>query len=437
VKSQTPSAPTYGIHTLGCKANQYDSQRIAEALEALGYRMAGPLDVPGLIIINTCTVTGTADRKSRQLVRRAVRRHPEARVFVTGCCATLSGGTMGSIEGVSGAYGRLDRATMIEAIAGGGPVPPAARLEGDFGISAFRGRSRAFVKIQDGCNSSCTYCIVPRARGRSRSRPLQDVVREAQRLTDAGLAELVLTGIHLGSYGRDLGRDVDLARAVRAVAAVPGVGRVRLSSIEPLELTDPLLDAMAECPQVCPHLHLPLQSGDDGVLRRMGRPYTARQFLQAVGRARERLDRPAVTGDVIVGFPGETESEFENTVGACREAGFSRMHVFPFSPRPGTPAAAMHGQVPGAVVKGRLARLEELAEEMACAWAQGFVGREVRVLFERKGPGGLLEGYTERYVHLRAPGPDALAGRIVRVRCVRAEGRGLVGEEGASAISDC
>ena len=304
---------------------------------------------------------------------------------------------------------------------------------GDFGISSFSARTsglerrtRAFLKIQDGCDAGCSYCILPHVRGAPRSRPLSDVRAEAERLARAGFAEIVLTGIHLGFYGRDLSDRPVLAQAVEAVARTRGVERVRLSSIEPNEVDEPLLDAMQH-PAVCPHLHLPLQSGDAQVLVRMGRPYTPARFLAVVERARERLDRPAITTDVMVGFPGETDEQFEHTLELCRGARFSRIHVFPFSPRPGTAAAGMAGRLPAKLVAERSARLRELARQMASDWAQTFVGATVPVLFDRCTPSGRLRGYTDRYVPLTAAGAPAHVGHVVAVQATARSAASLLG----------
>jgi len=424
-------ADTFHIDTLGCKANQYDSRRIAEALGRLGLRRAVPGEPPGVHVINTCTVTHVADRKSRQLVRRAVRQKPPARVFVTGCYATRHPRALRQIAGVEGVFARAEWNAMLEAIAAG-PLSPRARIEGDFGVAGFTGRARAYVKIQEGCDFGCAYCVVPGVRGRPRSRPLGSVLDEARRLIEGGFQEIVLTGIHLGLYGRDLDDGVALPDVVERVARLKGVGRVRLSSIEAPEVSERLLEAMRH-PAVCEHLHLALQSGDDRVLARMRRRYDAATFLRAVELARSRLDRPAVTGDVIVGFPGETEEEFESTLRVCREAAFSRTHVFAFSPRPGTPAAQMPGRVPSEVVKQRCARLKELARKLAEQWARSFVGRTVRVLFEEQQPDGALAGYTDRYVRLAARGDEARVGELHPVRCERAADTSLQGRILAAA----
>jgi len=417
---------TYLIETLGCKANAYDSRRLAEALEALGFRPVPDGRSPHVCILNTCTVTAVADRKSRQRAARLVREYPGSRVFITGCAAT-AGPEQFRTAGPAGVYGRGEWPRLLEAV-NGGPLPPGCPdLSGDFGVHGFGGRVRAFLKVQEGCDAGCAYCILPMVRGRPRSRPLADAVAEAERLAAAGFREIVLTGIHLGLYGRDLGDGTDLAALVGAVAETPGLERLRLSSVEAGELTPQLLDAMRH-PAVCPHLHLPLQSGDAQVLRAMRRPYSPAQFEAAVEFARLMLERPAITTDVMVGFPGETEEQFERTLDFCRRVRFGRMHVFPFSARHGTVAAAMPGQLAPAVIARRAARLRRLAAELAAGWAEGFVGTSVRVLFEREARPGVLVGYTDRYVRLSAPGPASLVGRAARVRCTGCDGPALRGQ---------
>jgi len=421
----TAGRGTYLIETLGCKTNAYDSRRLVEALEALGFRPVERGQEPDVCLLNTCTVTGTADRKSRKLAARLARKHPRARVYVTGCYATASPDELAAVRGVAGVYGRDEWSGLLEAVHGGPPPASWGTPGGDFGIHSFGGRVRAFLKVQDGCDAFCSYCILPRVRGGPRSRPPADVRAEAERLVAAGFPELVLTGIRLGLYGCDQD-GVTLAGIVREVAAVPDLGRLRLSSLEPMEVDEELLEAMGH-PAVCAHLHLPLQSGDATVLRRMNRPYTPERFLSSVELARRRLERPAITTDVIAGFPGETEAQFDNTMALCRAAGFSRMHVFPFSPRPGTPAAEMPDHVPGRVVRERVRRLTALAVELAADWAEGFVGRRVRVLFETRRATGRLSAYTDRYVRVFAPGGADLVGRTAHVLCAKRDGARLHG----------
>jgi len=415
----------FTIETLGCKANQYDSQRLAEALVGLGWREAGSDENPDIVLVNTCTVTTRCSRKCRQIVNRAVRDYPEARVFVTGCYATGFRNELTALDGVAGVFGRDEWEDMYAAIAGADARCPES-LSGDFGIKAFSGRSRAMLKIQDGCNSYCSYCIVPYVRGAPRSRALPAVRAEAKRLADAGFREIVITGIHLGKYGEDLADRPTLAEAVETVANVDRVKRVRLSSIKANEVTDTLLQAM-RAPSVCPHLHLPLQSGDNHILEKMNRGYTAEEFLHTVEKARDVLSNPAITTDVMVGFPGESKEYFRHTVEICEQVGFSRMHVFPFSTRPGTRAASMGNRIHSKIAKRRSKRLNKLAGKLQQKWADSFVGQEVRVLFEERKNASLC-GYTDRYVRLSADAPAGYEDKIARVRCVKRRGKILQGE---------
>ncbi len=434
---------TYRIETLGCKANVYDSRRLAEALEALGWRPAEDGRPADTCILNTCTVTAVADRKCRRRAARLVKENPGARVFVTGCSASAAPEALARIAGLAGIYRRGSWAELIRAVNGGRADAPAPGVAGDFGISSFEGRARAFLKVQEGCDSFCSYCILPYVRGAPRSRDLADVRAEAERLAAAGFGEIVVTGIHVGLYGRDLPGRPSLASALLAGADAPGVERVRLSSTEAGEVDDELLDAMAH-PRVCAHLHVPLQSGDADVLRRMSRRYTPEGFLRVVERARRCLDRPAITTDVMVGFPGESDAQFEHTLALCRAARFSRIHVFPFSARPGTAAARMPERVAVKVVRERSRRLRDLGKELAGEWAQGFVGASERVLFEScssalKAPERAefgarpslarprLTGYTDRYVRFSAPADPSLLGHAVPVLCTSRRGAALVG----------
>jgi len=427
----------YRIETLGCKANAYDSRRLTEALEALGWRPAEEQEPADACILNTCTVTAVADRKSRQRAARLAKDNPGARVFVTGCYASASPAALARVPGLAGVYGRESWKALLEAI-NGAPLPAdAGQLSGDFGISSFEGRARAFLKVQEGCDSFCSYCILPHVRGKPRSRPLTEVRAEAERLASAGFAEIVVTGIHVGLYGRDLPDRPSLASALLAVAETPGVERVRLSSIEANEVNEGLVEAMAH-PRICAHLHIPLQSGDPDVLRRMNRAYMPEGFLRVLELARARLSMPAITTDIMVGFPGESDAQFERTLAFCRAARFSRAHVFPFSARPGTAAATMPGRVPSKVVQERSRGLRKLAGELAVEWAESFIGRTERVLFETcsaarrarskpPGRGGHLAGYTERYVRFTASGSADLLGSVAQVLCTARKGAGLSG----------
>lgn len=407
---------TFALANLGCKVNQYDGQVMRERLAALGWREVPFRERADLYVVNTCTVTARADDKCRKQVRRAIRRNSEARVIVTGCGAECGAETFAAIEGVSAVFTR-DQMVHVAAYLENDLIPRPGDAFAQ-GISGFAGHTRAFLKIQDGCDANCAYCIVPKVRGPMRSRPLNEVRSEAERLVAVGHIEIVLTGIHVGRYGADLGAAVCLVDAARAVLETPGVERMRVSSIEAVELTDALLDLAASDGRFCPHFHLPLQSGDDALLAAMRRRYTVAEFLGRVGRIRKRLDRPSITTDVMVGFPGETDAQFENTLAVCREAGFSRMHIFPFSPRPGTAAAEMPDPVPQHRVRQREQRLQALARELALAYKQTFVGQEIYPLVEhrRSSASGLLTGWSAQYLRTDFAGSDELMGRIMSVR---------------------
>ncbi len=390
---------TFHLDTLGCKANQYDSQRLAESLRAYGLSPAKDGESPDIVIVNSCTITHRSDRKCRKRARRAARENPAATVVVTGCYAESNRNALEDLEGVDAVFSRQHWPALLEYVTeqprNTSPLPAAD----GYGITDYADRTRAVLKIQEGCDHYCSYCIVPSVRGPKQSRPLGDAVEEARRLVDAGFTEVVLTGIHLGKYGEDLDASVGLADAVRAIADVSGLQRLRLSSIKADEVTDDLLTAMQD----------------------------PEQFLDTVRRAREALNRPAITSDVMVGFPGETDEMFENTIDVCRRARFSRIHVFPFSAREGTKAADMTGKVHSKVKKRRSGRLRELAEQMAAEWAQSFVGERVEALFERRRD-GRLDGYTARYAPIEADGSEDLVGVPVSVECRTAQDDTLWGE---------
>jgi threonylcarbamoyladenosine tRNA methylthiotransferase MtaB len=434
--------PTCAFITLGCKVNQYDTQAIREALGRLGFSEAAPQESADLYVVNTCCVTVESDRKSLREVRRIARQRPGAVLIVTGCSADAATEAIRAIPGVSCVVGNGDKpklahiaaVALAEATGGRAPREPAPDLDRDTlpwpSVAAFAGHTRAFVKIEDGCNSFCSYCIVPHVRGRVRSRPPEEVVAEVERLVGNGYLEVVLTGIHLGAYGVERGGAWALVPLLERLARTPGLRRLRLSSIEVGEVSDELIRLVAGSESLCPHFHIPLQSGDDEVLRAMNRHYTAVDYLAALDAIRRRIDEPALTADVIVGFPGETDAQFRRTVDVVRQAAFGRLHVFPYSDRGGTPASRLADKVPRDVIHARRQALLEVGRELALAYHRRFAGRTVEPLVEgrRDSRTGLLCGYTERYVRVFFAGPDALQGTIVPV-CVRdARVRGVVGE---------
>ncbi len=403
---------TARIVTFGCKTNQYEGDALASALAKAGVRVDEAAQ-PDIVIVNSCTVTEKADRRARQAVMRIAREHPAARIYITGCYAAREADQLRRLPNVAGVF--ADKTELARIITRG--KEPAASVEPPAGR-----RGRAYLKIQDGCDARCSYCIVPLVRPALSSKPLDAILIEARELVAAGFLEIVLTGIHVGKYSGSL------AKVISGVAATPGLARLRLSSIEMPELAEEIIELMASNPVVCPHVHLPLQSGDSGILAAMNRRYSPGQFLDAVGRIRERIPDAAVTTDVIVGFPGESDSAFENTLRVVREARFSKVHVFRFSARAGTKAATLPGHVTQRVVTRRKRQLMTLADELALDYARAFVGRNVEVIVETVEPGKsgravartVASGLTERYLRVTFDAGPELIGRKALVTIERA-----------------
>ncbi len=423
---------TVSFTTLGCKVNQYDSQAMLEQFEQHGYAAARPGTAADVYVVNTCTVTGTGDKKSMQIIRRCRRRNPQAELIVTGCLAQRMGENLRE-TGARLILGNQYRAQVVEllekAVAEGTQIVAVENVEGvpyePLSIHNHEGHTRAVMKIQEGCDNHCTYCIIPSVRGTIRSRPLEAIREEAKALAKAGFQELVLTGIHLTSYGRDLEGRPSLADAVKA-ACVEGITRIRLGSLEPRVANDAFVAALKDMPELCPQFHLALQSGSDSVLRRMKRGYNTTQFMAAVERIRAAWPTAAFTTDVIVGFPGETEEEFEETLQFSKAVGFARMHVFPFSPRETTPAAEMPDQIPEHVKAERVRRLIALGDELAKNYHERFLGQTVPVLVEEPHKNGGMVGYTPEYIHVRVP--EGSSGKVYNVRLTALTEEGMTGE---------
>ena len=426
---------TCRLVTLGCKVNQYETQYVKEALEANGYREAADGEPADLCVVNTCTVTMEGDAKSRQLVRRLHQHNPGTRIVVMGCYATRDPKAVARLPGVARVI--TDKERLADELRDFGVAAMPT------GISRFDGHQRAFVKVQDGCLLSCTFCIIPQVRPGLRSRDPEAIVAEVAGLVANGCQEIVLTGIHLGHYGIDLSRGKPKAAWRRLwhlldlLGELPGDFRIRLSSLEAAEVRDDLVRAMARQPRVVPHLHLCLQSGSDRILARMKRRYTAAGFLRRCDRLRQALDHPAFTTDVIVGFPGETDADFDATCRVVREVGISKIHVFSYSPREGTPAASLPDRVPPAIVDERRAALRDLERELAGQYYQGLVGRSLGVLVEgadRRRPGHVL-GTSCRYAPVSFPAhAAALVGRLVPVWVSALEDGVLVGHPKPAAL---
>ena len=416
---------TIATHTLGCKVNQYDTEAMLEAFERAGYRAVDFSDDADVYLVNTCTVTGTGDKKSMQTIRRVAREHPDAAIVVAGCLAQRDAERIlkERVAVVVGVQRRAEVVQLLEqALAAGEPVNAVAPLKGasfeSLFVSRHEGKTRATMKIQEGCDRYCAYCIIPSVRGPVRSMPLDAVKAEAQRLAAAGYREIVVTGIHLASYGRGTGES--LLDAIRAVYDTPGVSRVRLGSLEPVVVTEDFARALGEMPGLMRQFHLSMQSGSAGVLKRMRRRYTPEEYYEALARLRRYMPDAAMTTDVLTGFPGETEAEAQETLAFVERCRFARIHVFPYSRRQGTVADRLPDQVPEAVKHKRCAELIALGNRLERGFVKCMVGTTQEVLFERAAQDGSgAEGYTSQYVRVRANGQP---GEVRRVKILRAEG---------------
>ena len=423
----TQKIQTYLINVLGCKVNQYDAQQIEQLLERYGLERANQSDDADLIVVHTCGVTAAATRKSRQTIRKMQRNNPLAHVFVTGCAAEdeLTDVGQDPVFRVPAGADWIQRlAEQLDALAMPKQHGVDAIETDTFTISRFDGHTRAFLKVQDGCDIGCSFCIIPQLRKEPRDKAIGDAVREATALTEAGYREIVVTGVSVGLYGR--GRSSSLAEMLRALVDVPNIGRIRLSSLHPGELTDELLEVWSSSPNIMPHLHLSLQSGSDAVLHAMRRGYDSEEYLDAVERARGVLDNPAFTTDIIVGFPGETDTYFEESYAFCKKIGFSQMHVFTYSPRPKTMAANMGRQINGAVAMERSERLRVLGENMAIAYHRLFIGRKIDMLVERN-KDQKATGYSQHYIPVELASSDAARGEVVQLTVADASASGISG----------
>lgn len=399
--------------TLGCKVNQYDTDAMRELFEKAGHEVVPFEEKADVYVVNTCTVTAVGDKKSRQTIARAHAISPEAAVIVAGCFAQSSPAEAAALPGVAAVAGTAERAEIVriaENALAGRRKTGVRQYRGKTGFEALdvsrEGRTRAYLKIQDGCDRYCAYCIIPYARGPVRSRELPDVRRQLAMLDAEGYHEVVLTGIHLMSYGKEL-QGVSLADAIAAADGLENIKRIRLGSLEPQLLDGGVVASLADNPKVCRQFHLSLQSGSKTVLARMERRYTPDEYRQCVASLRRAMPGCAITTDIIAGFPGETEEEFLETLAFAREIGFARIHVFPYSRRRGTKAFDMPHQVPYAVKKERAARLIALGRILAQQYAQGLAGTVQEVLFEKR-EGAFVTGHTDTYVSVRAK--DAAAG---------------------------
>lgn len=417
-------------YALGCKVNQYESEAVGELFAQKGYEIVGIEEAAEVYIINTCTVTNFGDKKSRQLIRKVKRQNPDAIVAVVGCYAQTAPEEIMKVEGVNLVIGTKDRGQLVEMVENYTPQAGVVshvtdimkeRVFEPLSIHKLANRTRAYLKIQDGCSQYCSYCIIPYARGPIRSREPKEVLAEVGRLADNGFLEMVLAGIHVASYGKDR-EDTDLLEILREVHKVAGIERIRFSSIEPNVVTEEFAKAMAALPKVCDHFHLSLQSGSDRTLKEMNRKYDTEKYRQAAALLRKYLPNVALTTDIIVGFPGETETDFQESYDFAKEIGFSKIHVFPYSPKKGTPAAERKDQVPSEVKTQRSQKLIALSERMTGTFLAGQVGKEVAVLFERAVEDGLFEGHTTNYIKVHVKSMGDLQNTIMPVKITGAQG---------------
>ena len=394
--------------TLGCKVNQYETQYVREGLLSIGYEDADQQQPADLCIVNTCTVTGEGDSKSRQAIRRMARDNPAAKIVVMGCYATRAPEEVANLPNVTEVV--TDKRELPDLLGRFGVTDIPT------GISGFGRRHRAYIKVQDGCLLRCSFCIIPQVRPQVSSRPVDHILDEVRRLVDRGYREVVLTGIHLGHYGVEWNRNrpkqdwIRLSHLVRRIAEIPGDFRIRLSSIEATEVTRELISVLAEYGEkVCPHMHISMQSGSDNVLRRMRRRWGSRRFIDRCRLVQEQLENPAITTDVIVGFPGETDQEFSETLAACQQVGFSKIHIFPFSARRGTPAAEMSGQLPKKIKRQRQQALSQLEVQLRDRYFHSLLGSRLQVLVESSHPDrvNVQVGTSCRYapVEIKTPSP--------------------------------
>ena len=428
------------FYTLGCKVNQADTASMENLFLRSGHQLVSFDGEADVYIINTCVVTNTGQRKSRQTIHRAIRKNPNALIVVTGCYPQTAAEEVKAIAGVDMIIGNQDRAQIVQLVEERLAHRQTDTLDAVHKLTAstafeemaagdITDKTRAFLKIQEGCNQFCTYCIIPYARGPLRSRSLESIRTETQRLISAGFKEIVLIGIHLGCYGKENPNGPTLYDAVKTVLDVPGVQRLRLGSLESVEVEPRLLTLMQEDARFCRHLHLPLQSGCDKTLQAMHRPYTTAKFKTLLADIKNRVPDIAITTDVIVGFPGETEADFETTCKFAESCGFSKMHIFPFSARKGTPAEKFAGAVAEAVKKERADILGRIDETMHKTFLQAMVGQTSEVLFEQPAGEDYFEGLTGNYqrVFVKSGGRN-LGGEILPVKITAFDGEKLLGE---------
>jgi threonylcarbamoyladenosine tRNA methylthiotransferase MtaB len=414
--------------TLGCKTNQFESAVMAEAARKEGYQVVSAGEAADICVINTCTVTARTDAESRRLIRRALRENPAARIVVTGCYAQIAAEEISSMPGVALIIGNTEKRELPQLLRNLGEEQQIKVADISLVqetclliLETFAEHTRAFLQVQNGCNSRCSYCIVPHVRGPSRSVSLDDALKGIRTFARQGFQEVVLTGIHLGAFGLDLSPQTSLLELLSLAEREKIVPRLRLGSIEPTEISAELIDLIATGQTICPHLHIPLQSGDDGVLAAMNRPYTSGFFRKLVDTLTTAAPDLCLGTDIIAGFPGETEEAFERGYRFLETLPLAYFHVFPFSPRQGTPAATMPEQVPAAVIRKRAEALRNLSSSKKKGYFESFLGREVLVLIQEKRKDGILKGLSRNYLSVTIPGHTAPVNSEIRVRITGTE----------------
>ncbi len=410
--------------TLGCKVNMYDTEAMRELFLQRDYKEVDFEQEADVYLINTCSVTNLGDKKSRQIIRRAKKLNPDAIVVASGCYAQVAPEIVAQVDGVNIVTGIKDRGNIVdivESYTGNGvlnlvsDIKTAIEFE-PLSVTRLEGHTRAYLKIQEGCNRYCTYCIIPYARGPIRSRKSDEVTAEVEKLAENGFKEVVLTGIHVASYGLDLDEGVYLADIIEKVHRVKGIERIRFSSMEPLAVTEKFIERMQALPKVCDHYHLSLQSGCDKTLHDMGRRYTAQQYYEAVEKIKRAYPDGAITTDIIVGFPGETDEDFKKTMAFAEKCKLAKIHVFPYSPKDGTPAARRKDQILPHIKSERAKQMGELSNRLQREFMSAMVGKTFSVLFEREVTGGIYEGYTTNYVRVLVKSEENLHNRIINVK---------------------
>lgn len=419
---------TVAFYTLGCKVNQYETEAMTELFKNSGYIILPFDSAADIYVINTCTVTSMSDRKSRQIIRRAKKTNPDAVIAVTGCYAQTAPDDIAKIEGVNIIIGTNERGKIVELIENLDNSPCRTVVKNimnshdfeELSITSYSERTRAYIKIQEGCNQFCSYCIIPYARGPIRSREPEKVIEEIKTIVKNGFSEIILTGIHVASYGADL-ENMDLGKLLLAVNDIEGVRRIRLSSIEPMTLNSEFVGTISLCTKLCRHFHLSLQSGCDETLKRMNRKYTSAQYKSIVDGLREHFPGAAVTTDIMVGFPGETDEEFEKTMKFIKEISFADAHIFQYSPRKGTPAAKRSDQIPPKIKEARSKAIAKITLQSRDDFLKSFIGKTQEVLFEQPDGKGFFEGKTDNYITVCVPFTEDLSGCFKNVLLEKTE----------------